>query len=295
MSITKGILSLALGVTCSCAPIWAAAIDTLTKVRDTQTLTMAFRETPPFSFTDENKSVTGYAVDICLKMAEAIKHQLKLPKLTIIYLPVDTTTRFSTIIDGRADLECGSTTNNAERRAKVGFVLPHFFSSVRMIVHADKGIKNWADLQNQTVAITKSTTTLSLIDARNNIRSLNIKVIEGQDDAESFRLMEQGKATAYAMDDILLYSFRATSKTPNAFAIVGDPLSVEPYSIMLHKDDPNLKKILDDEMLRIINSGEIFTLYKKWFLSPINSKGINMNMPMSYLLRDFFRYPTNNF
>ncbi|WP_423013639.1 amino acid ABC transporter substrate-binding protein [Undibacterium sp. Di27W] len=278
---------------CLTLPLLAEAGDTLGKIRKTQTLVIGIRETAPFSYTDENKQPLGYSVDLCLKVAEAIKKELKMPAMKVQFFPVDSATRFSALLDDKIDLECGSTTNNAERRKKVAFTIPHFFSSVRALVKADSGIKNWPQLRNRTVVTTKSTTTVKLLTDRNDTSSLNIKLTEGNSDQDSFRMVEEGKADAFPMDDVLLYSLRAEAKSPAAFAIVGDPLSIEPYSIMMRKDDPGFKKVVDTEMLRMIHEGEIYRIYEKWFTKPIPPKNINMNMSMGFLLRDSLRFPTD--
>ncbi|HVK94689.1 MAG TPA: amino acid ABC transporter substrate-binding protein [Noviherbaspirillum sp.] len=275
-------------------PVAAAALDTLAKIRDKQTIVLAYRVvSSPFSYLDKNKQPTGYAVELCVKAAEAVKRELKLPNLNVRFIPVDSATRFTAITDGTADLECGTTTNNAERRQIVAFSIPFFFSGVRALVRSDAGIRNWPDLRNRTVVTTKSTTTVALLNERNNVRSLNIKLLEGSDDMDSFMHVEQGKADVFPMDDVLLYSLRAGAKNPKAFSIVGDPLSVEPYAIMLRKGDPAFKKIVDAEMIQLINSGEIYRIYNRWFMQPIPPNGINLNMPMGFLLRDSWRYPSD--
>ena len=274
-------------------PVHASATDTLAKIRKTQTLTIGVRESPPFASIGTNGQGMGYAIDLCLKVADAIKKELKLPNLKVQFSPVDSSTRFSALIEDKIDLECGSTTNNAERRKKFDFTIPHFFSSVRALVRTDSGIKNWNQFRNRTIVTTKSTTTVKLLTDRNDINSLNIKLIEGNTDQDSFKMVEDNKADAFPMDDVLLYSLRADAKNPASFAIVGDALSVEPYSIMMRKDDPGFKKIVDTEMLRIINEGEIYKIYDRWFMHPIPPKGSNMNMPMGFLLRDSLRFPTD--
>ncbi|MBC3862777.1 amino acid ABC transporter substrate-binding protein [Undibacterium jejuense] len=274
-------------------PAHASSSDTLAKIRKTQTLTIGVRESPPFAFIGANGQGAGYAIDLCSKVADAIKKELKLPNLKVQFTPVDSSTRFSALLEDKIDLECGSTTNNAERRKKFDFTVPHFFSSVKALVRADSGIKNWNQFRNRTIVTTKSTTTVKLLADRNDINSLNIKLIEGNTDQDSFKMVEENKADAFPMDDVLLYSLRADSKNPANFAIVGDALSVEPYSIMMRKDEPGFKKIVDTEMLRIINDGEIYKIYDHWFMRPIPPKGSNMNMPMGFLLRDSLRFPTD--
>jgi ABC-type amino acid transport substrate-binding protein len=272
----------------------ACAADTLSKIRDTRTITIAHREASlPFSYLDDNKKPIGYAVDLCVKIADAVRRELKLPQLNIVYIPVTPANRIPSIVEGRADLECGSTTNNAERRKQVAFTVPHFVAAVHMIVRADSGIKNWADLRDKTVVTTKGTTTVKLLTERDKVRALGLKLIEGADHAESFAMVEKGAAEAFPMDDVLLYGLRATAKDPNSFVVVGDPLSAEPYAIMLRKDDKAFKNLVDLEMSRIVNDGELAKLYTKWFNNPIPPKGLTMNMPMGYLLRDMLRFPTD--
>ncbi|MCH8621229.1 amino acid ABC transporter substrate-binding protein [Undibacterium sp. TS12] len=289
----RSVVNVAAAMMCLTLPVLAQAGDTLAKIRKTQTLVIGIRETPPFSYTDENKQPLGYSVELCQKVAEAIKKELKMPTMKVQYFPVDSTTRFSALLEDKIDLECGSTTNNADRRKRVAFTIPHFFSSVRALVKADSGIKTWSQLRNHTVVTTKSTTTVKLLNDKNDTISLNIKLVEGNSDQESFKMVEEGKADAFPMDDVLLYSLRAESKSPASFVIMGEPLSIEPYSIMMRKDDPAFKKVVDTEMLRMIHEGEIYRIYDKWFTKPIPPKNINMNMSMGFLLRDSLRFPTD--
>lgn len=277
-----------------CISASAALADSLGKIRQTQTITIAHRDASvPFSYLDENKKPIGYAVDLCLKIADAVRRELKLPQLNVAYLPVTSSNRIPAIVEGKADLECGSTTNNAERRKQVAFTIPHFVATVRMAVRSDSGIGNWSDLRNKRVVTTKGTTTVKLLTERDKVRALDLKLIEGTDHAESFSKVENGEAEAFPMDDVLLYGLRANSKDPARFMIVGDPLSTEPYAIMLRKDDAPFKALVDREMGRLIHEGELVKLYDKWFRKPIPPKNVNMNMPMGYLLRDIIRFPTD--
>lgn len=284
-------MALATSLAATAAP---SVADTLGKIRDTQTMVIAYREgQPPFSYVDGAGRPTGYSVELCVKISEAVKKELKLPGMKVQFVPVDSVTRFTALIENKADLECGSTTNNAERRTRVAFTIPHFFSGVRALVRTDSNIKNWPDLRNRTVVTTRNTTTVKLLNDRSNVRALGIKLTEGDNDQQSFAMVEQGKADVFPMDDVLLYSLRATAKNPAQFSIVGDPLSVEPYAIMLRKDDPAFKKLVDAEMVRLINDGEVNRAYTQWFMRPSGPGGTNMNMPMGYLLRDSLRFPTD--
>ena len=276
------------------AAAWSHAGDTLSKIRETQTITIAHREASlPFSYLDASKKPVGYAVDLCLKIADAVRRELRLSQLHIQYLPVTPSTRIAAIADGQADLECGSTTNNAERRKQVAFTIAHFVAAARMVVRTDSGIRNWSDLRDKRVVTTKGTTTVKLLNDRDKVRSLGLKLVEGRDHTESFSMVEKGEAEAFPMDDVLLFGLRANAQKPEGFAVVGDALSAEPYAIMLRKDDAPFKALVDREMGRIINDGEIYKLYDKWFRNPIPPKGLNMNMPIGHLLRDTFRFPTD--
>lgn len=274
--------------------IASAHADTLSKIRASQTITLAHRDSSvPFSFLDENKKPIGYSMDLCLKIVEAVKRELKLPKLEIAYLPVTPSTRISSIVEDKADLECGSTTNNAERRKQVAFTIPHFIATTRMVVRSNANIKNWTDLREKRVITTKGTTTVKLLLDRDRSRSLNTKLLEGNDHAESFAKVEKGEADAFPMDDVLLYGLRAKSANPDALVVVGEPLSAEPYAIMLRAKDASFKALVDKEISRIMNDGELPKIYEKWFMRPIPPSKMNLNMPMSFLLRESIRFPTD--
>ncbi|MFC5476536.1 amino acid ABC transporter substrate-binding protein [Paraherbaspirillum soli] len=271
------------------------AEDVLGRIREKKTITIAYRDAAfPFSFLDQDKKPVGYSIDLCLKLADAIKQQLKLPQLAIAYVPATSDNRMDLIQNGKADLECGATTNTAERRKSVAFTIPHFVAGERMLVKTDSNIKNWPDLRNKKVAVTKGTTNLKPLEGRGQVRALNLKVVDGRDHNDSFHILETGGADAFATDDVLLYGLKATAKNPSAYAVVGDPLTTEPYAIMLSKTDPAFKKFVDGEMSRIIHDYEINKLYDKWFLKPIPAKdNFTLNMPMSYLFRDSLRFPTD--
>ena len=288
------LVTLVLAVAASTVTPFAQAGDTLSKIRDTHAITIANRDASvPFSYLDENKKPIGYSIDLCNRIVEGIRRELKLPQLDVTYLSVTPSSRIPSILDGKADLECGSTTNNAERRKQVAFTIPHFVAAARMVVRTDSGIKNWADLKDKVVVTTKGTTTVKLLNDRDKVRALGLNLKEGKDHNDSFAMVERGEAQAFPMDDVLLFGLRANAKTPTAFSVVGDQLSTEPYAIMMRKDDPQFKAMVDKQMARIISEGELVKLYEKWFLRPIPPKNINMNMPMGYLLRDTLRFPTD--
>ncbi|MBC3935256.1 amino acid ABC transporter substrate-binding protein [Undibacterium rugosum] len=270
-----------------------AAANTMAHIKETQTITIAHRESSvPFSFVNDGKPV-GYSVDLCMKIVDAIKKELKLPQLKVNTLLVNTSTRIPAIAEGKADLECGSTTNNAERRKQVAFTIPHFFATTRMVVRSDSGIKNWTDLKDKKVVTTKGTTTVKLLNDRDKARNLNVRLLEGADHAESFNMVENFQADAFAMDDVLLFGLRAKAKDPEKFSVVGEALSTEPYAIMFRKDDPAFKEFVDKEVSKLMNDGEVTRLYEKWFKKPIPPKATTLAMPMGFLLRDTIRFPTD--
>ncbi len=286
----NGLLALALAGTLSAA--WAGEV--LERIQQSGKITIAHRDASvPFSFLDNDRQATGYAIDICMRIAGAIRIQLKRPDLKVQFVQVTSSTRIPAIVNGKADLECGSTTNTAERRKQVSYTIPYFIAGARMLVKSNSGIKNWADLRGKTVVTTKGTTNARSLTQRNDVRSLNITLIEALDHGESFKMVEQGRADAFAMDDVLLYGLRANAKTPGDFAVVGDLLTVEPYAVMLSKNDIELKKIVDAEMARIIDSGDIYKLYDKWFQRPIPPRNVNLGMPMGALLRESLRFPSD--
>jgi ABC-type amino acid transport substrate-binding protein len=279
---------------CCALPAVSQAEDTLSKIRSTKTVTLAYQEgSVPFSFLDDNKKPTGYSVELCLKIVDAIKQELKLPDLNVKYLLATSSTRIPLVTEGRADLECGTTTNTAERRKQVAFTIPHFIATARMIVKADSKIKNWSDLRDKKMALTKGSVQVKMVQERNVNSALNMHFLEGKDHLDSFSMVESGKADAFAMGDVVLYGLKARAKNPDAFAVVGEQLSAEPYAIMFRKDDPGIKSIADREVSRLMTSGELTKIYDKWFKSPLPVVKVSLNMPMGHLLRDSLRFPTD--
>ncbi|MDF1486367.1 amino acid ABC transporter substrate-binding protein [Ramlibacter sp. H39-3-26] len=266
----------------------------LDRIRDAKSITIAHRDASvPLSYVDDQQRPMGYAVEICQRIAEAIKQELKLPSLEVKYLAVTSASRIPTIAEGKASLECGSTTNTAERRKQIDFTIPHFIASSRFIVRADSHIDRVEDLAGRTVVSTKGTTNIKTLERVNNDKILGMKIIAASDHAQAFSMVADGRADAFAMDDILLYGLRATSGNPAKYAVIGKPMTIEPYAIMLPKDDPAFKKVVDQEMRRLIQSGEINQLYDKWFLKPIPPKGITLDLRMPFMLRESFKFPSD--
>ncbi|CAN5189503.1 transporter substrate-binding domain-containing protein [soil metagenome] len=275
------------------APAPATPGPTLDKIRQTGVITLAYRESSaPFSYLVDGKPV-GYALELCQRVAQSVQRKLGLRTLDIHYIPVTGATRIDAIRYGQADLECGSTTNNAERRKIVDFTVPHYIAGVKLLVRAGEGIRGLDGLKGKQVAVTTGTTTIKIVATESESRALGITTVEARDHAESFGLVEAHKADAFAMDDILLYSLRAASKNPAGYEVVGDLLSIEPYGIMLRRGDPDFKKLVDAEMARMALDGDMLKLYVRWFQQSIPPRNVVLGVPQSRLLRDAWLYPTD--
>lgn len=270
-----------------------ATAGTLEKIAQTGVLTIGYKIAVPFAYQDDAGRPIGYSIDLCLKVADAIKRELKRPDLVIKYATVTSASRFTDLAASAIDLECGNTTNTAERRTKAAFTIPTFIAAARLLVRADSGIKSTSNLNGKTVVTTAGSSSENLFKNLNETRSLGAKVLLTKDYAEAFAAVEEGKADAFVMDDVVLYSLRAASKEPTKYEITHDALTVEPLSIMMRMDDPAFKKLVDSEITRVILAGEINPIYRKWFESPIPPKMLNLRVPMSYMLRDSFKVPTD--
>lgn len=266
----------------------------LEKIKSAGRITIAYRESSiPFSYVDANKQPVGYAIDLCRKIADAVRSHLHMSSLPVSYLAVTSSSRIPSIAEGKASLECGSTTNNAERRKLVDFTIPHYIASVRLLVPYASNTLALEDLTGKEIVSTQGTTSLTVLERINAERLLKLQITPLKDHQDGFNMVAQGKAAAFAMDDVLLSGLRAQSRDAVKYAVVGKPLTVEPYAIMLPKGDAAFKKVVNQEMLRIIRTGELQDLYTKWFQKPIAPNGINLELPMPYLLRESLRFPTD--
>ena len=257
-------------------------------------LVIAHRESSiPFSYLDENKKPVGYAVDLCLKIAEAVRQKTGAKAMQVEFLMVTPANRIAMVESGKADLECGSTTNNAERREKVAFTIPHFITGARLLVRADSPVQRIEELEGKKLVSTKGTTPLKAVEQTNRSHLLRIDILSAPDHGKAVEMVESGEVEAFVMDDVLLYGLAANRPKASALKVVGKFLTTEPLAIMLPKGDPAFKKLVDNEMRRLIASKDINPIYDKWFLKPIPPKNTALNMPVSYLLKDFWKYPTD--
>jgi glutamate/aspartate transport system substrate-binding protein len=267
---------------------------TLKKVKETGTITMGIRESSyPLSYLDDKQQPIGYHIDICNRIVDAVRRELKMPVIRVQHQPVTSQNRIPLVTNGTVDLECGSTTNNEARAKQVAFVDTTFVTNVRMAVKKKSGIASLSQLGGKPVATTSGTTSVQLMRANEKAKGIDFKEVYGKDHADSFLLLETDRAVAFVMDDNLLAGLIATSKNPQDYAIVGEVLNVEPIAIMIRRDDPAFKKLADDTVRGLMKSGEINKLYAKWFMSPIPPKNVSMNFPMSDTLKELIKNPSD--
>ena len=268
------------------APKAAEKIDTLKRIRDSGTLLIGVREASvPFSFLDAQKQPQGYSVDLCLRIADAIKSELKLARLDIKFVPVTSSNRIAMVKDGKVDLECGSTTNTRDRQNDVAFAYTTFVAGIKMLTRKASNISSVEDLRGRTIVVTKGTTSEKMLKQMNDERLMNIKFIDSPDHNESFKAVQDGRAVAFPMDDVLLYGLISKSGKPEDFAVVGKYLSVEPYGIMLRKDDPQFERLVDRTLNELFQSGEVRRIYNKWFATK------DLTVPMNQYLKEAFLVP----
>lgn len=271
-----------------------SAAGVLDKIQAGGALVIAHRESSvPFSYIDTRSGKpVGYALDLCLRLAEAVRKQTGRKDMKVEFLMVTPANRMGVIEQGKADMECGSTTNNAQRRQTVAFTVPHFITGARMLVKAESTVNAMEDLKGKKLVSTKGTSPMAVATQANRQRLLGITILEAPDHAKALEMVEKGEADAFVMDDVLLNGLAAARPDPRALKVVGKFLTTEPLAIMLPKADTVFKKLVDEEMKRLIISREIHPIYEKWFLQPIPPSSTNLNLPISYLLRDFWKYPT---
>lgn len=267
---------------------------TLKKIKDSGAVTLGIRESSiPLSYLDASQKPVGYHIDICNRIVDAIKVKLALPNLKVNTQPVTSQNRIPLVTNGTVDLECGSTTNNAARQNQVAFAPTTYVTTVRMAVKKSSGINSLAQLDGKPVATTTGTTSVQLMRAHEKGKSVNFKEVYGKDHADSFLMLASDRAVAFVMDDNLLAGLIATSPAPNDYAVVGEPLSVEPIAIMFRKDDPQFKGLVHSAVRDLIKSGEVEKLYTKWFTQPIPPKNANLNLPMSEALKAALKTPND--
>ena len=294
MSRTMQFVFAVLACSALAAPV-AAQEGTLKKIKDSGSITIGHRDASiPFSYYDDKQRPVGYALDLCLSIVDAVKAELKMPRLDVKYQLVTSANRIPLMANGTIDLECGSTTNNLARQEQVWFTITHFVTANRWIAKKSANIRSLADLKGKTIVSTAGTTNIKQITEINGQQNLGMNIISANGHPEAFQMVETGRAVAFVMDDILLYSLAAQSRSPGDYAISSTALSVEPYGIMLRKGDAAFKKVVNAAMTSVYTSGQINPIYERWFLKPVPPKGINLNVPMSDPFKKVVANPTDS-
>ena len=291
---TTSLLALAVCAICITPATAQELTGTLKKIRDTGAITVGYRESSiPFSYLDDKQQPIGYAMDLCMKIVDAVKVELKMPNLKVNLSPVTSANRIPLLQNGTIDLECGSTTNSVARQKEVSFGPNYFVINVTAAVKKSSNINTIADLNGKTVSTTSGTTSVPLIKGYEKAKGIDVKEIYGQDHAESFLLVADDRAVAFVMDDILLAGQIANARNPGDYKILPESLRSEPYSMMLRKDDPQFKALVDRSVGAVMKSGEINKIFAKWFSSPIPPKGINMNFAITPAISEAFKNPND--
>lgn len=268
---------------------------TLKKIKETGSISLGYRErTTPFSYVDDKKNVVGYSYELSLRIAEAVRLHLGLPKLDIHPVPLTVQNRFVLVGNGTIDIECTSTTHNLEREKQHAFSNSFFIVNTRLMTRKDSGIKDFSDLRGKRVVVPAQTTSEELLSKLNATQGYGMSIISSKDrSVPPLTIMQAGQADAYMHDDAILYGQIANSWRPEEWTVTGKPMSHEVYGCMLRKDAPEFKAVVDAAIARLMASGEAHALYRKWFMSPTPPTGVNLNFPMSEEMEYLFRHPND--
>ena len=282
-------------LTFSAVPAQGQALDgTLAKIKQSGEISLGYRDVSvPFSYLDDRPKPVGFAMDLCKKVADAAQAKLKLQDLRVKLVPIQLSNQIPLIQNGTIDLVCGPATNTLERQKVVAFSDTIFVSSIRAVVRKDGPIKSFKDLAGKNVALTAASTSIALLNAYEQKHDFKTVRVLSSDHAGSFLALTTGRADAFVMDDILLASMVANSQDPGKWRLLDDALRVEPYGLILRKDDPQFKTLVDKTLVGLMRSGEFQSLYDKWFTQPIPPKGLNLNFPMTQPLKDAIAHPND--
>jgi len=273
----------------------AAQEGTLKKIKDSGAITIGHRDASlPFSYYDDKQQPIGYSMDLCAKIVDAVKAELKMPNLKTNYQLVTSANRIPLMANGTIDLECGSTTNNVARQEQVWFTMTHFVTANRWVSKKSAKLKTLQDLKGKTIVSTAGTTNIKQITEINAAQNLGMNIISANGHPEAFQMVETGRAVAFVMDDILLAGLAAQSRSPKDYEISSVALSVEPYGIMVRKDDKAFKDLADKALSQVYKSGQINAIYSKWFEKPVPPKNVNLSLPMSPALKKVMANPTSS-
>ena len=295
-ALTIGIVSCSFGVAGAqtTEPPGPKLLPTLTKVRDTGVVTIAYRpDAIPFAYLDDNKQPIGYGIDICREIVRLMERDMKRP-LRITFVEVSARTRFDVVNGGKADMECGTTINDPQRRKTVDYSLPYQFSGPRFLVRSDSKIRAIQDLVGRRISVVPGTNSVPLLKQRIEGGVLpGAVMVEYKSYDEAREAVERGEVEAFATIDVLLAAQRAKAKDPSKLAIVGSFLVLEPIAIVLRKGDVEFKKTVDRHLAALMLDGVVGRFYEKWFLQPIPPNNLRMDLPMTFALRDQLRWPSD--
>ena len=259
----------------------AAQADTLAKVKSSGVITMGVRDSSgALSYTLGDGKYAGFHFEVCQRIIGNVEKAVG-RKVDVKLQSVTSQNRIPLVQNGTVDIECGSTTNNAARQKDVSFVLTTFVEEVRIAAKVASGITSITQLANKNVATTTGTTSVQLLRKHERANGVDFKEVFGKDHADSFLLLESGRADAFVMDGQILAGNIATAKNPADYRIVGEVLSVEPIAIMIRKDDPAFKKLADDTVRDMVRSGDMAKVYDKWFVQPIPPKNTKVGLEAS--------------
>jgi len=290
-------LPLALGLTLAFACGAASAQDggTLQKIKDSGTIQIGARDSQiPFSYKlGADGDPIGFTNDICLKIVDAVKARLGLAKIDVRYTMLNSTNRIPLLQNGTVDLDCATTTNTTQRQQQVDFAPSHFVANITAAVRKNSGIDTFADLNGKNVATVSGSTSIQLLRVARKSGTIEVNEIPGKDTSDGFLRLSNGRADAYVLDDVQLAGMIASATNPGEYKILKESLRQEPYGIMLRKDDPQFKALVDETVTGLMKSGAIEQLYTKWFLSPIPPRNANLNFPMTDAVREIYKNPNN--
>ncbi|MBB3638564.1 MULTISPECIES: amino acid ABC transporter substrate-binding protein [Variovorax] len=295
MDFKKLPLALGLALVFASGAAVAQYSGTLQKIKDSGTIQIGARDSQiPFSYKlGADGDPIGFTNDICLKIVDAVKARLGLAKIDVRYTMLNSTNRIPLLQNGTVDLDCATTTNTTQRQQQVDFAPSHFVANITAAVRKNSGIDTFADLNGKNVATVSGSTSIQLLRVARKSGTIEVNEIPGKDTSDGFLRLSNGRADAYVLDDVQLAGMIASSTNPGEYKILKESLRQEPYGIMLRKDDPQFKALVDETVTGLMKSGAIEQLYTKWFLSPIPPRNANLNFPMTDAVREIYKNPNN--
>jgi len=271
-----------------------AASPTLSKIKSSGAISIGHRTSSiPFSYYDANQKVIGFAQDICDRVVDAVKKETATPNLQVRMVPVTSQNRMSLVQNGTVDLECGVTTNLRARQQQVAFSTTYFVAGTRLLVKKGSPVHDFGDLSGKNVVTNAGTTSERILRRLNDEKGANITIQSAKDYGESFLILQSGRVAAFMMDDVLLSGSRTLAPNPNDWQVVGTPQSFEAYGFMMRRDDPGFKQVVDGAMSGLMRSGEINTLYAKWFQKPVPPKNLSFDLPQSEQIKKAYANPND--